>query len=145
MQLDSILPICHTKKIPLFIDCTMPQLPKPFSLLLCLLLSLSGMAQVQAAVGMAWTGVQSKHAFEHTAHANDHSAALMNMSCCDEDSEHDTQAAPCTSSHLCCTLVGLLQNTPLPSPKGVKPAPPIASSLQPLPLALHAFWRPPRA
>ena len=126
----------------------MPQLSNPLLLLLCLLLSLNGMAQVQAAVRMAWMDVGHSTKAEPQAHhqhasAEEHHAA---MSCCDEDDSSNSQKAPpCPSSHLCCTVAGVLPSITPAIAVGMGAAPPIRSNLQPLPLAALSFWRPPRA
>lgn len=117
----------------------------PLLLLLCLLLSLNGMAQVQAAVRMVWMDVGHSAKAEHQhAFAEEHRAA---MSCCDEDdsSSSSQKASPCPSSHLCCTVVAVLPSMIPAVAVGMRAAPPTYSNLQPLPLAALSFWRPPRA
>jgi len=145
-ELFPTLPICQTKKT-LAQAYTMPQFPKPLLLLLCLLLSLNGLAQVQAAVRMAWMDAGHSTKVEPQAHqhapAEEHHAA---MSCCDEDdSSSSQQTSPCTSSHLCCTAVAVLPSMTPAIALGMGAAPPIRSNRQPLPLAALSFWRPPRA
>lgn len=112
-----------------------------------LLLSLNGMAQVQAAVRMAWMEVghstKAELQVHHHVPAEEHHAA---MSCCDEDDSSSSQkASPCASSHLCCTVVAVLPSMTPAIAVGMGAAPPMYSNLQPLPLAALSFWRPPRA
>lgn len=124
----------------------MPRLSKPLLLLLCLLLSLNGMAQVQAAVRMAWMDVGHSAKVEPKAHPHAPAEEHHAMSCCDEDdSSSSPKASPCASSHLCCTVVAVLPSMTPAIAVGMGAAPPMYSNLQPLPLAALSFWRPPRA
>lgn len=116
-------------------------------LFMTLLLSLNGMAQVQAAVRMTWMEVGHSTKAEPQAHhhapVEEHHTA---MTCCDEDDSSSSQkASPCASSHLCCTVAGVLPSMAPTITVGIDAAPPIYSNLQPLPLAALSFWRPPRA
>ena len=119
---------------------------KSFFTLLCLLLSLNGMAQVQAAVRMVWMDAGHSAQIEPQAHHQVSTEEHVAMTCCDEDDSSSSQkASPCASSHLCCTVVGMLPSMTPAVVVGMSAAPPMYSSLQPLPLAALSFWRPPRA